>query len=584
AEVHDRVVTAIARRGGGAADDARLAHHAACAAGVPGGRRRAFELACRAARTATSRLADEEAADWFGRALDLAPPDDDGIADLLLDLGRCAGRARRVADARAAHERAWTLAAGQGRTDRLVAAALGLGEVVVSAGRVDAGLVRMLERTLSRLGPDEEVHRVRVAARLATELYWGAELPRARALAHDTVRAARATGDDRALASALAAAQFVLRGPDALEERVRLGRELTAIAVRTGDEDSELAARRLLVPDLLQTDPVHADAEQSALTGLATAGRRPLAQWYVLVFRALRATMAGAPDAAALVDRAHALGRRIHAQPASIYACGQRFALRDRLDRAAVEADLRRHAARYPVLSVFRCQLAVLLAETGRAEEAGALLDELTSDDCAALPRDSLWLANVGLLAEVAAALDHAGHAEQVHAHLTPYGGRIAVQGVPIWGGAVDRHLALTATTLRRWDEAETRFRSALRLHARWGATPFVARTLGEHAEMLRRRGGPGDRRRAAGLTAQAGSLRPGAGLPTAPAGGLTARESEVLALLADGASNKEIGRRLRLSVHTVERHVANLYLKIGARNRADATAYALRGDARRGN
>jgi predicted transcriptional regulator len=46
---------------------------------------------------------------------------------------------------------------------------------------------------------------------------------------------------------------------------------------------------------------------------------------------------------------------------------------------------------------------------------------------------------------------------------------------------------------------------------------------------------------------------------------------------VAAGESNRQIARRLGLSPHTVERHVANLYRKIGARGRADATAYALR-------
>jgi predicted ATPase/DNA-binding CsgD family transcriptional regulator len=57
----------------------------------------------------------------------------------------------------------------------------------------------------------------------------------------------------------------------------------------------------------------------------------------------------------------------------------------------------------------------------------------------------------------------------------------------------------------------------------------------------------------------------------------LSAREAQVLRLLADGQSNKEIARELALSVHTVERHLANVYAKIGARGRADAVAYALR-------
>ena len=68
----------------------------------------------------------------------------------------------------------------------------------------------------------------------------------------------------------------------------------------------------------------------------------------------------------------------------------------------------------------------------------------------------------------------------------------------------------------------------------------------------------------------------PAGGQP-APAHGLSRREQEVLRLLAAGESNREIARRLGLSPHTIERHVANLYRKIGARGRADATAYALR-------
>jgi DNA-binding CsgD family transcriptional regulator len=58
---------------------------------------------------------------------------------------------------------------------------------------------------------------------------------------------------------------------------------------------------------------------------------------------------------------------------------------------------------------------------------------------------------------------------------------------------------------------------------------------------------------------------------------GLTAREAEVLGLLAAGKTNKQIAAELFLSVSTVQRHVANTYAKIGAHGRAEATAYALR-------
>ena len=73
------------------------------------------------------------------------------------------------------------------------------------------------------------------------------------------------------------------------------------------------------------------------------------------------------------------------------------------------------------------------------------------------------------------------------------------------------------------------------------------------------------------------GMLEGAAGHSAPPPGGLSRREREVLRLLAAGESNRQIARRLGLSPHTVERHVANLYRKIGARGRADATAYALR-------
>jgi DNA-binding CsgD family transcriptional regulator len=58
---------------------------------------------------------------------------------------------------------------------------------------------------------------------------------------------------------------------------------------------------------------------------------------------------------------------------------------------------------------------------------------------------------------------------------------------------------------------------------------------------------------------------------------GLSARELEVLRLLAAGRSNREIAETLVLSVRTVVHHVEHIYAKIGARKRADAVAYALR-------
>jgi DNA-binding CsgD family transcriptional regulator len=84
---------------------------------------------------------------------------------------------------------------------------------------------------------------------------------------------------------------------------------------------------------------------------------------------------------------------------------------------------------------------------------------------------------------------------------------------------------------------------------------------------------------------AQALALRPvptemspsGRSRPSTHPHGLTAREREVLRLLAAGASSPEIGERLFISQTTAERHVANIYRKLGVDSRARAITVAHR-------
>ena len=57
----------------------------------------------------------------------------------------------------------------------------------------------------------------------------------------------------------------------------------------------------------------------------------------------------------------------------------------------------------------------------------------------------------------------------------------------------------------------------------------------------------------------------------------LTAREREVLRLVADGYGNRAIADALTISEHTVHRHVANIYAKLGCSTRAAAVAEAAR-------
>ncbi len=61
--------------------------------------------------------------------------------------------------------------------------------------------------------------------------------------------------------------------------------------------------------------------------------------------------------------------------------------------------------------------------------------------------------------------------------------------------------------------------------------------------------------------------------VPAATGAGLTPREAGVLALVASGLANDEVGRRLGISARTVNKHLEHVYTKLGARNRTEAAA-----------
>ncbi|NKY11734.1 helix-turn-helix domain-containing protein, partial [Cellulomonas hominis] len=66
-------------------------------------------------------------------------------------------------------------------------------------------------------------------------------------------------------------------------------------------------------------------------------------------------------------------------------------------------------------------------------------------------------------------------------------------------------------------------------------------------------------------------------GVAATPTGVLTGREAEVLALVAEGLSNRQIGERLYISGKTVSVHISRVLDKLGAGGRAEAVAIAHR-------
>jgi DNA-binding CsgD family transcriptional regulator len=176
---------------------------------------------------------------------------------------------------------------------------------------------------------------------------------------------------------------------------------------------------------------------------------------------------------------------------------------------------------------------------------------------------------------------------EDLAGKLLPAAEAIVTEGVPDWYmSSNDLSVARLATVLHRYDDAAAGFERARERLEREGQLPMLA--VVDYDEVLARnrhgiRGsGPlllAAERQFKELGMSAWSQRAAAlrrsrgGLPD----GLTRREGEVLRLVASGMSNRQIAEELVLSIHTVERHVQNAYAKIGARNRADAAAYAVR-------
>ena len=106
-----------------------------------------------------------------------------------------------------------------------------------------------------------------------------------------------------------------------------------------------------------------------------------------------------------------------------------------------------------------------------------------------------------------------------------------------------------------------------------------MARLLGEAGQQADRLGAAPLAAAVTALSRRARiTLEPaGDDAPESPPAGLTSRELEVLQLIADGHTNREIGGALFISEKTVSVHVSHVLAKLGAANRAEAATIAHR-------
>jgi DNA-binding SARP family transcriptional activator len=490
---------------------AELAHHFFEAA-AGGEASKAVDYARRAGARAVAVLAYEEGVRLYEMALEALGTEGAATTqlrcELFLALADAQGRAGDAQAAKSNSLRAADLARSAALPEMLARAADAYaGRFLWTHELTDVRLVPLLEDGLSALGEADSVLRVRLLARLAAALRHGPSRERRERISEEAVQIARRIGDPATLADALTAAEAALFAPWTARRRLAEGEEIVSLATRTGDmerlfdghEHSFWAAWDL-------GDPDRRAVELASMARAAEELRQPAQLWMLATAEATLALSQGRfAEAPELIERAAAMGDRVLAWGARAARKLQLFLLRreqGRLD--GFEREVRDHAHEFPSPLMHQAVLAHVYAHLQRADEAEAVLHELTRRDLSDWHVDEEWLASVCLLAETCAILGETGPAASLYELLKPFGSLNAVAVPEFALGSTSRPLGVLASLVGRFDDAARHFDDALRMNERMEARPWVAHTQEAYARMLLRRNARGDREHADELLSRA--------------------------------------------------------------------------------
>jgi DNA-binding CsgD family transcriptional regulator len=569
---------------------ADLAHHF-WASAVLGDAGRAVRYTLLAAADASAGLAFEDAAGLLRRALELGIDDPARRAEVQLELGTACYQGGAAPEALAAYRAAAELAHELGDSELLARAAIGFEDACWRPHLLDQGAIELLREASATLPPGDSPLRVGVLAGLARALGLAGEPAQSSAMRREAVAMARRIGDDAGLARALLFAMQA-RGADRHEEVAAMLAESQALAGRVGPPEVQAQAAAFHVIVLIELGRLAAARrEMSEQHALALRTRQP---FVLFVSEYLQSTISlcygELDEAEAAANRAFDWGRHLRGGDPTATHGVQMFIVRREQGRLEEVAPLMRLLAGGGG-SYWRAGAAALLSELGLLDEARAELAAIRTAGLETIDQAG-WLASVSFLADACAAVGDAELSALLYPALLPRAGSVAVlgQGVACFG-AVDRSLGMLAAALGEPECAAEHFERALALNRRIGAATWVAHTGYEYGRLLAG-GAPAAAARGDQLLAEAAALAEGIGMPTLLArirqaglqaavrplpDGLSEREAEVLRLVADGLSNREIGRRLHISEHTAANHVRAILRKTACANRTQATSYAHR-------
>jgi tetratricopeptide (TPR) repeat protein len=531
-QLHRRVGEAIERLygTGSGAHVTELARHFAEVAAA-GEAAKALAYAREAGERAMGMHAYENAAVEYQRALHalrFAGPDEPVHLELLLRLGEAQTRAGSYQQAKDSCLQAAEISRRLGAPAQLARAALVFGERQVEGGLVDRQLVALLQEALDGLEPEDDPLRARLLARLALEFVFSDETEVMESLSLEAVAMARRLADPAALRTALATRWMAVWGPDGLDERTALGREMLRLGQETGDRELELDGHAHRAASSLESaDAGAVQVDIAAHAQLVEELPMAIHRWAATTLRALWALLDGSfEEAERLADEALSLASRrpnvmfTHLVQVALlrWEQGRLEELRDQL-QAVVD--------QFPRAAFARAWLSLADAEAGRVDDARRGL-RLLVEQLPQRPRNGIWLPAVALTSVLAARLNEPEAAGGLYSLLGPYARHIVAFTSPqpvACHGSASFYLGLLATVTARWVQAGDHFEAAIRAHDRLGARPWLTRTRYEYARMLLARGGREDGGRAMGLLDRA--------LADADALGLTALAKGIRTLQA---------------------------------------------------
>ncbi|GAA1708389.1 helix-turn-helix transcriptional regulator [Isoptericola hypogeus] len=583
AALHLRVARALEARGGrSAAHVARVAHHFE-AAHVLGYRPEAARYLRLAADLAAEGLAHDEAADLYERAA--VVEDDRARAD---DVTLLAARERMLTGAFVRSRALAEPIADDATSAHQLRAAVLFEDANWRTNLVAGRSADLLRAALDSAGDQDEELQVRALAGLGRALAFDGEDDQARFLVEHAVERARELGGDDLLRDALVAS--LVLGSAVTDADVKLGRaaELTELCLQTHDlwrlgpaasfrtllgyQRGDAAILRAGLTDLRQAAEGTHQPYFGYLAGCVDFSR------HVAAGRLARA----AQVSEALVEIGAAVELDEHVGSDGQYGVQQFVLRRESGDLEAARGAL---SDEDDLGERWVPGLLALYTELGMHDAARRALWWLLESG-AADPSPGTRAGVLTILSDAAVALGDVDAGRLVRAALAPYTGLNLMFGSLVSAmGSADRYLG-SLDALLGAGEWETDFARAEAMDRRMGAHLHVAHTLAAHAMAHFTTGVDGcdvgaiaaEARR---IATPIGSLRVLRmldvvdGVRARRADGLTEREVEVLRLVAEGLSNREVARALVISENTAANHVRSILLKTGCENRTRAARYA---------